>query len=67
MPSTTSISIDKLSRLIGTPRCPILIDVRTNEDFATDPRLIPGALRRPWSQTSEWAREFAGQSTIVIC
>ena len=67
MSSTTSISIDKLARLIGTPRCPVLIDVQTNEDFAADPRLIPGAIRRPWSQASEWAKEFRGQSAIVIC
>ena len=40
------ISADKLARLIGTPKCPALIDVRTEEDFAADPRLIPGAVRR---------------------
>jgi rhodanese-related sulfurtransferase len=67
MPSITSISIDKLARLIGTPKCPVLIDVQTNEDFAADPRLIPSAIRRPWSQASEWATEFVGQSAIVIC
>jgi hypothetical protein len=47
------ISIDKLARLIGTPKCPVLIDVQTEDDFAADPRLIPGAIRRPWSQASE--------------
>jgi hypothetical protein len=51
MPSI--ISIDKLARLIGTPKCPVLIDVQTNEDFAADPRLIPGAIRRPWSSNPE--------------
>jgi hypothetical protein len=49
MPSINAISIDKLARLIGTPKCPVLIDVQTDEDFAADPRLIPGAVRRPWS------------------
>jgi rhodanese-related sulfurtransferase len=67
MPSITSISIDKLARLIGTPKCPVLIDVQTSEDFAADPRLIPGAIRRPWFQASEWVTEFVGQSAIVIC
>ena len=38
---------DKLSRLIGTASAPTLIDVRIDEDFAADPRLIPGATRRP--------------------
>ena len=46
MPSINTISVDKLARLIGTPNCPALIDVRTDEDFAADPRLIPGAVRR---------------------
>ena len=67
MPSMNAISVDKLARLIGTPRCPVLIDVQTDEDFAADPRLIPCAVRRPWSQASEWAHEFTGRSVIVIC
>jgi hypothetical protein len=46
MSSYSSISTDKLSRLIGTPSAPALIDVRIDEDFAADPRLIPGAVRR---------------------
>src|SRR5215207_5243717 len=67
MPSINAISVDKLARLIGTPKCPVLIDVQTDEDFAADPRLIPGAIRRPWSRASEWAREFTGRSAVVIC
>ena len=46
MSSFTTISADKLARLIGTANTPALIDVRTDEDFAADPRLIPGAVRR---------------------
>jgi rhodanese-related sulfurtransferase len=67
MPSINAISIDKLARLIGTPKCPVLIDVQTDEDFAADPRLIPSSVRRPWSRASDWAKEFVGQSAIVIC
>jgi rhodanese-related sulfurtransferase len=67
MPSINSISTDKLVRLIGTPRCPVLIDVQTDEDFAADPRLIPGAIRRPWQAAAAWAHEFSGRSAIVIC
>jgi rhodanese-related sulfurtransferase len=62
-----SISADKLVRLIGTPRCPALIDVRPSEDFDSSPRLIPGSTRRKHSDASEWASEFKGQSAIVIC
>jgi rhodanese-related sulfurtransferase len=67
MSSINTISPDKLARLIGTPKCPILIDVCTDEDFACDPRLIPGALRRPFSRVADWAAEFIGCKVIVVC
>lgn len=67
MPSYTSISVEKLSRLIGTANTPVLIDVRTDEDFAVDPRIIPGALRRPHETALNWAKAFTGRSAIVIC
>jgi rhodanese-related sulfurtransferase len=67
MSSYTSISVDKLSRLIGTATTPALIDVRTDEDFAADPHLIPSALRRPHETAADWAKAFAGRSVIVIC
>ncbi|UFZ06157.1 sulfurtransferase/chromate resistance protein [Bradyrhizobium ontarionense] len=67
MSSFASISPDKLSRLIGTPQCPVVIDVRTEEDFAADPRLVPGAIRRGAEDAPQWGQEFAGRSVIVIC
>ena len=68
MPSPNVISSEKLARLIGRPDCPALIDVCTEEDFAGDPRLIPGAVRRPFREVEQWAGEFAGcGSAIVIC
>ena len=67
MSSYTSISSDKLSRLIGTAHAPALIDVRIDEDFAADPRLIPGAMRRSHRHVQDWAASLAGQSVVVIC
>jgi len=67
MSSFATISVEKLSRLIGTPGCPALIDVRTDEDFAADSRLIPGATRRPYGSATAWASELAGRSAIVVC
>ena len=67
MSSFTLISPDKLARLIGTANMPVLIDVRTDEDFAADPRLIPGAVRRNHQQAADWGREFSGRSAIVVC
>lgn len=67
MPSITTISIDKLARLIGTSHCPALVDVRTDDDYTADPFLIPSSVRRPHADPSAWAGEFAGRSAIVIC
>ena len=32
MPSTTLITISQLSRLVGLPQAPAIVDVRTEED-----------------------------------
>src|SRR4051812_25928176 len=67
MSSYTSISADKLARLIGTAKTPVIIDVRTDEDFAADQRLIPGAVRRNHQQAADWSNQFAGRPAIVAC
>jgi len=67
MSSYTSISSDKLSRLIGTANAPALIDVRIDDDFDADPRLIPGAIRHSHRDVQDWAGGFTGQSVVVIC
>ena len=67
MSSINSIPVEKLARLIGVPHGPALIDVRVDEDFAADPRFIPGVLRRSHTTVSSWAPEFAGRSAVVIC
>jgi rhodanese-related sulfurtransferase len=67
MSSPNTISSEKLLRLIGRPDCPALIDVCADEDFACDPRLIPGAVRRSFRDVADWAPEFVGRSAVVIC
>ncbi|TIM12989.1 MAG: sulfurtransferase [Mesorhizobium sp.] len=67
MPSPTTISVEKLARLVGTPNFPVLVDVRNDEDFALDPRLIPGSARRSHLDIQNWQAELAGRSAIVIC
>jgi rhodanese-related sulfurtransferase len=67
MPFPDSISTDRLLRLIGTAKMPALIDVRPEEDFASDARLIPGAIRRNHYEVTEWGGEFVTRSVIVIC
>src|SRR5579872_2141741 len=67
MSSPTTISNEKLARLIGTTNTPVLIDVRTDEDFAADQRLIPGAIRRNHKEAADWGEEFSGKPAIVVC
>ncbi|MBR0943995.1 chromate resistance protein ChrB domain-containing protein [Bradyrhizobium liaoningense] len=67
MSSYTTISPDKLARLIGTANAPVLIDVRTDEDFAADRRLIPGSIKLSHDNVPDWGGEFSGRSAIVAC
>ncbi len=67
MSSYTTISSDKLARLIGTANAPALIDVRTDEDFAADRRLIPGSIKLSHDNVSDWGGAFAGRPAIVSC
>ena len=63
MPAINAIAPDKLSRLIGTPACPALIDLRPGGDF------VPGAVRRDPDRVADWgvALAGAGSPAILIC
>lgn len=67
MPLPTEITVSQLARLVGTSDAPVLIDVRTPEDFATDPRLLPASLKRDHDTCSQWGTIFAGQRVVVLC
>ena len=67
MPSPTEITVPQLSRLIGLPGAPVIVDVRIDDDYNSDPRLIPGSHRRDYRLVQSWAKSFAGQSVIVAC
>jgi len=67
MPAPTEITPQQLSRLIGTPECPILIDVCIDEDFNQDPRIIPGARRYPFNRVTDLVQELLGAKVIVMC
>lgn len=67
MPSPTEITVEQLSRLIGLPQGPALIDVRTDDDYAADPRLIPASVRHNALEANAWGRSLAGRKAVVIC
>jgi len=67
MPAPDTITVAQLTRLIGLRDAPMLLDVCDTEDFALDPRFVPGTLRRDWRTASTWAAEFADRSVAVVC
>jgi rhodanese-related sulfurtransferase len=67
MASPFSIRTDKLVRLIGTPGCPVIVDVRTPEDFNEDPRFIPASVRKSHKDVSAWGRDFSGKTVVAVC
>ena len=67
MPSPTEITVSQLSRLIGLPTAPAIIDVRDEDDFAADPRLIPGSRHHDYRNAAAWAERYAGRPVVVSC
>ena len=63
----TEITVSQLSRLVGLPAAPTLIDVRAERDYEAQPRLIPTALRHDSRDVSNWAKRYAGRSIVVVC
>ena len=62
MPAYNSISADKLFRLIGTPNCPTIIDVRPEADG-----LIPSSVRYQAEALAEWGRELQAKAAVIAC
>jgi rhodanese-related sulfurtransferase len=67
MPATTLITVPQFARLVGLPNAPATIDVRTDDDYRADPRLLPGSLRRDYRTIAAWAAEYSGKSVVVTC
>ena len=67
MPSFASITPDKLARLLGSPRAPLIIDVREDAAVAADPRLIPTSVVLPYASASDWAAGYRGKAVAVSC
>ena len=59
MPSLNAISPEKLARLVGTPACPVIVDVASGS--------VPGAVRRPAEEVARWAKSLEGRSAVVVC
>lgn len=67
MPLPNTITVNQLSRLIGLPETPVIIDGRIDDDLALDPRFMPGAVRRHLKAAGSWAPEFSRKRVVVVC
>jgi rhodanese-related sulfurtransferase len=62
-----TITAAQLSRLVGTPDAPRILDVRTAEDQGNDPRMLPTSSLRDYRTVSAWAAEYADKAVAVVC
>jgi rhodanese-related sulfurtransferase len=67
MPAPDEITVAQLSRLLGLPDAPCVIDVRIPEDKAADQRFLPGAQWRDFRSVAEWGPGLAGRRVVVSC
>ncbi|MGZ5917778.1 MAG: chromate resistance protein ChrB domain-containing protein [Methyloceanibacter sp.] len=67
MAAPNTISIDKLVRLIGTPKCPTLIDVRADDELAAHPYLIPTSRHRTLEKLGVSTETPGTEPAVVIC
>ncbi len=63
----SEITPDQLFRLIGTPEAPVVLDVRSDEDFDADPVLIPTARRLAHREVGAAADGLRGRRVVVAC
>ncbi|MEM1317910.1 MAG: chromate resistance protein ChrB domain-containing protein [Pseudomonadota bacterium] len=67
MTAFAEISPAQLARLMGLPDCPVLIDLRIEEDFDADPKLLPTATRFTHTDIDAITDHLQGRPSIVYC
>lgn len=67
MPAPNEITPAQLIRLVATPDAPAIIDLRIDEDFADDPRLIPGAKRYSHQDLDALRQSLTGNHVVIYC
>ncbi len=67
MAAPDTITVSQLTRLIGTPDAPRVVDVRIAEDRAADPRMVPVSAIHDHETVATWAADYADQAVAVVC
>ena len=67
MPSPTIITCSQLSRLVGTPSAPVIIDTCLDDDFQLDQRILPAAQRISHTDLAAIAASLINEHVVVYC
>lgn len=67
MSSANSVSPSQLFARFGALDAPFVVDVRIDEDFAADPRLVPTARRFNFRDDAAIAAAAQGREAVVVC
>lgn len=61
----TPISSNELYARLGTAAAPVLLDVRRNDAFSADDKLIIGAYHRPPQEVDRWRKDLPAHRPVV--
>jgi rhodanese-related sulfurtransferase len=67
MPAFDEITVQQLSRIIGLPDQPRLVDVRQAHQIRSDPRLLPTARTLDVQEIETWGPTYRGDRVVVCC
>jgi len=68
MDTVVSIAVPSLRSLLGTPRAPLVVDVRKPPAFDADPLVIASAIRRGHDTVADWAAALpVGREVVAYC
>ncbi|NND92286.1 MAG: sulfurtransferase [Granulosicoccus sp.] len=67
MSAPNEITVANLLRLIGTPECPVIVDISLDPDFEADPYLIPTSFRHPHDDRQGLIQRLGGRRCVISC
>ena len=63
-----TIHPDELASLYSGQVAPLVVDLRKDPDYAADPRLLPGAVKRSLAEIETWGEALPrGRPLVVYC
>ncbi len=67
MPAPDFITVAQLARLVGTPDGPRIVDLRSDDERATDARFLPAATRHDHRAVGSWSGRYKDRSVVAVC